>query len=181
MNEMVMKRAQHQTNLAAVFATAAELARRGYDVTFTLGNTPKVDLLCTIPDGPTFKVQVKGLSHKNGFRIDKGFFDGTQPDLLLVVVTVPPPGDQGTFEFYILSHAEAKDEFDNMPKFKANGDPYPGGSGLNWGSVKPYKSKWQTLPQPQLGSDPTGESSIPPSNRKGVAPRPSNSKPGGGG
>jgi hypothetical protein len=95
-----MKRAIQQTSSAAVLATGAELSRRGYDVTFTLGNTRKVDMLCAVPDGRTFKVQVKGLSNRNGFYIDKSFFDGaTQDDLYLVVVYVPPLGTAGLWSF----------------------------------------------------------------------------------
>src|SRR3989304_9610157 len=101
-----MKRAIQQTSSAAVLATGAELSRRGYDVTFTLGNTRKVDMLCAVPDGRTFKVQVKGLSNRNGFYIDKAFFEGaTRDDLYLVVVYVPPLEVPGPIEFHVLSHA----------------------------------------------------------------------------
>jgi hypothetical protein len=87
-----MKRATQHTSSAAVLATGAELSRRGYDVTFTLGNTRRVDMLCAVPDGKPFKVQVKGISNANGFYIDKSFFEGNvQTDLYLVVVLVPPP------------------------------------------------------------------------------------------
>lgn len=130
-----------------MLATGAELSRRGYDVTFTLGNTRKVDMLCAVPDGRTFKVQVKGLSNRNGFYIDKSFFDGTtQRDLYLAVVYVPPVGADGPMEFHILSHAQAQREFAKMPTHKKDGRPYPNGSGLNWGSVLPYKDAWGAFP-----------------------------------
>src|SRR5438445_9521616 len=106
-----MKRTIQQTSSAAVLATGAELSRRGYDVTFTLGNTRKVDMFCAVPDGRTFKVQVKGLSNRNGFYIDQEFFEGdTRSDLYLVVVYVPPLGVDESMEFYVLSHAEAQHE-----------------------------------------------------------------------
>ena len=145
-----MKRSIQQTSSAAALATGAELSRRGYDVTFTLGNTRKVDMFCAVPDGRTLKVQVKGLSNRNGFYIGKEFFDGAaQHDLYLVVVYVPPLGAPGSMEFHVLSHEQAQHEFSKMPTNKKDGRTYPDGSGLNWGCVAPYKDAWATFPSLQ--------------------------------
>lgn len=97
----------HYTAWAAVLATAAELTRKQYDVTLTFGNTPKVDLLCSIPDSEKqFKVQVKGITNQAGFRIQKNFFEGsTQRDLVFVIVLVSK--DQ-PFRFFILTHEEVR-------------------------------------------------------------------------
>ena len=142
-----MRRATQHTSSAAVLATGAELSRRGYDVTFTLGNTRRVDMLCSVPDGQSFKIQVKGISTANAFYIDKSFFEGgAQPDLFLVVVLVPPLGDVSPFRFFVLSHADAKNEFSKMPTRKRDGRPYESGSGLNWGSLKPYENAWDKFP-----------------------------------
>jgi len=141
-----MKRATQHTSSAAVLASGAELSRRGYDVTFTLGNTRKVDMLCSVPNGRPFKVQVKGISNPNGFYIDKSFFEGdTQQDLFLVVVLVPTDIDS-SMRFFVLFHADAKSEFSKMPTHKQDGRPYDNGAGLNWGSVKPYENEWSKLP-----------------------------------
>jgi hypothetical protein len=141
-----MKRATQHTSSAAVLASGAELSRRGYDVTFTLGNTRKVDMFCSVPDGRPFKVQVKGISNPNGFYIDKFFFEGeAQQDLFLVVVLVPTDVDS-SMRYFVLSHADAKSEFSKMPTHKQDGRPYENGAGLNWGSVKSYENKWGTLP-----------------------------------
>ena len=143
------KRARQQTSFAAVLATGVELSRRGYDVTFTLGNTRRVDMLCSVPDGQLFKIQVKGISNENGFYIDKSFFDGEiQPNLFLVAVLVPPLGKEDLpLRFFVLSHADAKKEFSMMPEIKRDGTPYKNGSGLYWGSVKSYENEWSTFPQ----------------------------------
>ena len=142
-----MKRAIQQTSSAAALATGAELSRRGYDVTFTLGNTRKVDMFCAVPDGRTFKVQVKGLSNRNGFYIDKDFFEGaTHGDLYLVVVYVPPLGVPGPMEFHVLSHDQAQHEFSKMPTHKKDGRLYPNGAGMNWSCVAPYKDAWAAFP-----------------------------------
>ena len=85
-----MKRAIQHTATAAVLALGAELSRRGYDVTFTMGNTPKIDMMGAVPDGKTFKIQVKGISNEAGFFVGEKFFEGdSQSDLFLVVVYVP--------------------------------------------------------------------------------------------
>jgi hypothetical protein len=142
-----MKRAAQHTSSAAVLATGAELSRRGYDVTFTLGNTRRVDMLCSVPDGQPFKIQVKGISTANAFYIDKSFFEGDiQQDLFLVVVLVPPLDKDSPFRFFILNHADAKNEFSKMPQQKRDGRPYLNGAGLNWGSVKPHENAWGQFP-----------------------------------
>jgi hypothetical protein len=140
------ERDKQQTSSAAVLATGAELSRRCYDVTFTIGNTRRVDMLCSAPSGQTSKVQVKGISGAYGFYIDKSFFEGeTQPNLFLIVVVVPPVGDNAPFRFFILNHADAKKEFSKMPQHKRDGKPQSN-PGLNWGSVKHYQDKWHTFP-----------------------------------
>jgi len=142
-----MKRAIQHTSSAAVLATGAELSRRGYDVTFTLGNTRRVDMLCSVPDGPSFKIQVKGISTANALFIDKSFFTGdAQSDLFLVVVLVPPLGNASQLRFFVLSHADAKNEFSKMPTHKRDGRPYVTGFGLNWGSIKHYENAWHKFP-----------------------------------
>src|SRR5260221_14038923 len=114
-----MKRAIQHTATAAVLALGAELSRRGYDVTFTMGNTAKIDMLCAEPNGNPFKVQVKGVSNRAAFYVQEEFFTGdAQSDLYLVVVYVPKLETQDSLEFHILSHDQAKLEFEKMPKFK---------------------------------------------------------------
>jgi hypothetical protein len=150
---MKRERDKQQTSSAAVLAIGAELSRRGYDVTFTLGNTRRVDMLCSVPNGPLFKIQVKGISGEWGFYIDKSFFEGeTQQNLFLVVVLVPPLGNDAPFRFFILNHAEAKDQFSKMPQRKRDGSPQPN-PGLNWGSVYECENAWDKFPRsPSLGS-----------------------------
>jgi hypothetical protein len=127
-------------------ATGAELSRRGYDVAFTLGNTPRLDLLCSAPNGVAFKVQVKGISHPSGFYMQPPFLTSrADNELFLVVVFVPL--NEKAFRFFILSHKEAIAESRKMPKKRQDGRPYTKGSGLNFGSVTPYESAWETFPR----------------------------------
>lgn len=55
----------HKTNtgIAAEFLTAGELARRGYNVTLTFGNTKSIDLLIE-KEGKILAIQVKGIQRK---------------------------------------------------------------------------------------------------------------------
>jgi hypothetical protein len=52
---------RYKTQWAAQFYAAAELTRRGYLVSLTLGNAPVADLLAVSPSGKHFMVDVKGL------------------------------------------------------------------------------------------------------------------------
>jgi hypothetical protein len=144
-----MKRETHYTSWAATLATAAELARRCYDVTITFGNTPRVDLLAAPRDGPAFKVQVKGISGKYALRIQRSFFDmPTQNDLFLFIVVVPREGEESPFQFFIMTHREAKEAYASLRTIKKDGSPYKeGNEGLTWGAVKKHKYRWDKLPR----------------------------------
>jgi hypothetical protein len=54
-----------QTQWLAQFLVAAELTRRGYTVTLSLGNCPVIDLMVRVPGtNASFVVDVKGTSNK---------------------------------------------------------------------------------------------------------------------
>ena len=60
----------NRTQWTAQFLAASELARRGYTVSFTMGNhTPIADLMVGAPGGKQFWVDVKGLSSKNSWLV----------------------------------------------------------------------------------------------------------------
>ena len=144
-----MKRERHYTSWAATLATAAELARRCYDVTITFGNTPKVDLLAATREGLVFKVQVKGISGEYALRIQKSFFEQlTQQNFFLFIVVVPLPQDIAKpFQFFIMTHEESKKAYASQRTIKRDGSPYrKGNEGLNWGVIKMHKDRWDKLP-----------------------------------
>ena len=143
-----MTKKEHYVEWGAAFAVAAELTRRNYDVSFTIGNTPRVDLLCAVPDGPDFKIQVKGISSANAFWVQKKFFDApTQNNLFLVVVLVPLNQPEKPFRFFILTHGEAKFAYSHMRKLKRSGEPYKDSeTGLNWGEIKNHEGRWDKFP-----------------------------------
>jgi len=84
-----MKRTGNQTQWAGQFGVAHKLTRRGYLVSFTLGNAPAVDLLCISPKGYEFSIQVKSLKSKGYFPYQKSLLE-IDPDLYFVFVLIPP-------------------------------------------------------------------------------------------
>lgn len=62
-NELLHK---NNTGISSEFLVAGELARRGFNVTMTFGNTKALDLLVE-KEGKLISVQVKGIHRKNRF------------------------------------------------------------------------------------------------------------------
>lgn len=143
-----MPKTTHHTGWAGALGVAAELSRRGYDATITLGNTPMLDLLCSSPSGQTFKVQVKSLIRPNWVFVQKSLLDRPPvADLYFAIVLVPEDYAR-PFEYHFLTHGEACDLYRQHPQLKKNGQPYrPGGDGLAWKEVRPHQDRWDKLPQ----------------------------------
>ena len=145
--EKKMKRNKQHTASAAALAVSAELSRRGYDVAFTIGNTPRTDLLCSVPEGKAFKVQVKGISGSYAFYVQKEFFDKKdREEALFLVVVLVPNDEQTSWRYFILTHEDSRNEFAKISKIKKDGTRYVSGFGLNWGSITPYENKWDKFP-----------------------------------
>lgn len=103
-----MKRTGNQTQWAGQFGVAHELARRGYLVSFTLGNAPIVDLLCKSPKGFEFSLQVKSLKSKGYFPYQKSLLE-VDPNLYFVFVLIPPITQKTHVlpaEYYILNNEQ---------------------------------------------------------------------------
>jgi hypothetical protein len=150
--QSVVKRDKFQTSMAATFAVASELSRRGYNVGLTVGNTPKVDLICSVPDGKAFKIQVKGLSSENDVYIQWKFFsEPAQEDLFLIVVVVPPVSEP--YKFFVLTHAQAIEEWKEgytegtIEQWKRYQIKNNSPDGLRWKNIKRYPDKWEVLPK----------------------------------
>ena len=103
-------------------------------------------MLCSVPDGSTFKIQVKGISNQNALYIDKSFFDAPGQENLFLVVVLVPKDVALPFRFFVLSHAQAKTESAKLPTRKRDGQPFVVEGGLNWGSFKSYENAWATFP-----------------------------------
>jgi len=140
-------RSRHHTGWAGVLAAAAELSRRSYDVTITLGNTPTTDLLAAAPDGLAFRVEVKSASTPNFVPIQKAILEApVRSDLVFVIVLVPRIPEQ-PFRFFIMTHADVRDAWKTTRKTTKLGQPYkPGWEGLKWGAIAPHENCWSKLP-----------------------------------
>jgi hypothetical protein len=134
---------RYRTQWAAQFYAAAELTRRGYLVSLTLGNAPVADLLVVSPSGKHFMVDVKGLSSKNFWLAQER---EPQDDLYFILVYLPsefqPPS------FYVLSSAELVKAIKALKaQTLAAGKKWvESGAGINWGTALEYQNRWELLP-----------------------------------
>src|SRR5215218_3827592 len=101
----------HKTNtgIASEFLVAGELARRGYNVTLTFGNTKSIDLLVE-RNGKLIPVQVKGMQRKASicWNISLSKLQGQSVMYVLVNLnadTLEQP------EFFVLAEEEVKKHF----------------------------------------------------------------------
>jgi len=151
--KMRANRSKHHTWWAGVLATAAELSRRSYDVTITMGNTPTTDLLAAAPDGPAFRVEVKSASTPNFVPIQKSILESPVRDDLVFVIVLVPRQLKDAFRFFVMTHADVRDAWKATRKTTKHGQPYkPGWEGLNWGAITSHENCWNKLPSGQ--SDP---------------------------
>jgi hypothetical protein len=128
---------RHFTQWTAQFYAAAELSRRKYLVSLTLGNTPTSDLLVVSPKGKHFKVQVKGLSSPTSWLVQK--VDKKDKDLFWILVRIL---EGKPARFFILNNQEIKRGWKTAedPDDKAP-------SGLLSRYVDGFENCWETLPK----------------------------------
>jgi hypothetical protein len=140
--------ANRQTQWAAQFAVASELCKRGYEVSFTLGNnTPLADLMVISPNASMFLVDVKGLAAKNYWRIMR---KPMRPDLFYILTCVPRGAPN---QFFVLTqevvNAGIEDEFLRLkPEQRALGDRAYRLRlvGFRWSDAEPFANRWDILP-----------------------------------
>jgi hypothetical protein len=150
MNEgKLPRRSVHRTQWAAQFAVASELCKLGYEVAFTMGNHPSVDIMATSPAGVQFGIDVKGLYKKNFWAVR------TKPvkaGLYYVFAFVP---DVGANRFFVLTQADVNAEIEAendraRQRGARRGDPNPRGlnfPGIGWKLAEKFENAWSTLPQ----------------------------------
>ncbi len=146
---MAERRSVHRTQWAAQFAVASELCKRGYQVAFTMGNHPAVDLMVISPKGESFSIDVKGLYKRNFWVVSP---KEQRHNLFYVFAFVP---DRGQNEFFVLDQSTVsrlvQAEFD-----RARANRIEKGTSLEnierfpcipWEIVRGYSDKWEeTLP-----------------------------------
>ncbi len=152
-----MKGAKYQTQWAGQYGVAHELTRRGYLVSFTIGNAPKTDLICTSPSGKDFSVQVKSLKSKNYFLYQESLLS-VESDLYYVFVLVPEIQNNKpilSVEYYIMNNIQFRQtvEFEKLrlkKKEERLGKPYAKFSpGIIYDTIKNsgFRDAWNNLPE----------------------------------
>jgi hypothetical protein len=125
---------RHFTQWAAQFYTAAELTRRGYLISFTLGNAPATDLQVTSPTGISFPVEIKGLQASNWWIVRR-------PDPKIgrfyILVLVPSADVKRPPRYFVLNTKQLLTIHQDDPKWP----------GMNFGAVAQYENAWEALPR----------------------------------
>ena len=146
---MNKKRSVHRTQWAAQFAVASELCKRNYQVAFTMGNHPEVDLMVISPEKRPFLIDVKGLYKKNFWVVTP---KTARPNLYYVLAFVP---DDEPNQFFILSQSEVNREVPrHLDKIRATRldkglsiDKVGIMPGLTWVYAERFKDRWNKLPK----------------------------------
>jgi hypothetical protein len=131
---------RHHIQWAAQFAVASELCKRGYDVSFTMGNTtPDADLMVLSPQKKMFLVDVKGQQTKNFWRIKE---KKPQQGLFYVLTYVSL---KEANRYFILTQEDLRKL---MKKYENSGVKFDRRfSGINWKAPFPNENKWGLLPR----------------------------------
>jgi hypothetical protein len=136
---------RYKTQWTGQFAVAAELTRRGYLVAIPLGNLPARDLQCESPSGKSFSVQVKSLSSKTFFPLQKNFLEKEKKNLYFVFVYIPEKYNQ-PLEYFILSHKQLLNVWKKEKK-KQIGKPHKEwAEGVFYKALFDFKNRWEILP-----------------------------------
>jgi hypothetical protein len=131
----------HQTQWAAQFAVASELCKRGYEVSFTMGNTtPLADLMVISPSGDMFLVDVKGLYRINPWIIKR---KPVKANLFYVLAFVPAEGPN---QFFVMSQQQATSLIQAELTRLKRPDSYPV-TAIVWKRVVVHKDAWHILPK----------------------------------
>ncbi len=136
---------RYQTQWASQFYAAAELTRRGYLVSLTLGNAPAADLLATSPGGKTFMVDVKGQATRNFWLVQRR---QKCEDLYFILVYLPKDLAQPP-QYFLLSCTEmmAEREAYRLHIESTSGKYREEMGGMNWGEAGKYADRWGILPE----------------------------------
>lgn len=136
---------RYHTQWAGQFYVAAELTRRGYSVTLTLGNARRTDLVVISPNGTMFKVEVKALSNKNFWIISPP----PDADDHFYVLVYLPKDEAAPPQFFVMTCRETQQlRKAYEAKTKARGSKYSDDfAGFNWRDPFAYAGRWESLPK----------------------------------
>lgn len=101
----------HKTNtgIASEFFVGGELARRGFNVTLTFGNTKAIDLLVE-KNGSLIPIQVKGMQRTSSICWSVSLEKLNDPNLIFVLVNLHADSFEQP-EYFVLTAGEVKQHF----------------------------------------------------------------------
>ncbi len=97
------------TGIASEFLAAGELARRGYNVTLTLGNTKAIDLLIE-KEGKLIPIQVKGIQRRASICWNISLSKIAGHSVIYILVNLNADSLESP-EYFILTEAEVKENY----------------------------------------------------------------------
>jgi len=97
------------SGIAAEFLVAGELARRGFNVTLTLGNTKSIDLLIE-KNNKLIPVQVKGIQRRKSICWNISLSNLENDNMIYVLVNLNADTLESP-EYFILTEEEVKKHF----------------------------------------------------------------------
>jgi hypothetical protein len=123
------------------FAVASELCKRGYEVSFTMGNTtPVADLMVVSPKSrQMFLVDVKGLYRTNPWQVKRKDLCSN----LFYVFAYVPTGKPNRF-FIMAQDLVNQTVVDELVRLERP-DDYAF-QGFNWALALPHEDAWHRLP-----------------------------------
>jgi len=139
-----MPGSRYRTQWMAQFYAAAELIRRDYLVSFTLGNAPATDLIIASPHGVNFRVDVKGQRTNNFWR-----FREREPrnDHFYILVRVPDEPGEAPIYFILKSAEMMRERRLYREHCLQNGQRYDDKQGgMHWTRAFDYQDHWNVLP-----------------------------------
>lgn len=145
---MAQRQKRESTQWTAQFLAAAELCRRGYIVSFTMGNcTQDYDLIVGTPNGEPFYVDVKGLSSNSDWLIKK---KSDVPSLYYILVRIDKSAYGNDF-FFIMKQEQVNSELEDYYREpKKDGSPKSANmQGFKFSQGSKYINNWNILPKPQ--------------------------------
>lgn len=143
---------RYRTQWASQFLVAAELTRRGYLVSFTLGNAKFTDLMVETPGNKHFSIDIKGQSMKNYWIIKPS--ENNRDDQYFILVYVPRNLTESPQYFILNSDDITKELKQHLERMKqaeiVRGKPYSHKfetGGMAWDQPLKYEGLWDKLPK----------------------------------
>ncbi|MHA1911947.1 MAG: hypothetical protein ACTSYA_09650 [Candidatus Kariarchaeaceae archaeon] len=110
------KLTKQHTQWAGQYYVAAELTRRGYNIAFTLGNTPLTDLLVVSPTNRHLRIECKSQKSKSFWRIKRKNANETLFYVFILILEDPKESPK----FWIMKSIDVNKKIDEEVQKQEN-------------------------------------------------------------